>query len=102
MNVLSPVKVKALRDALESGASIRKAARLAGVNRNTAHRYSKILDPKKRHEHRSETITIKISPAAKVRLSLEARSMVLSLTNFGGLLLETIAEDNLFGAVLDA
>jgi hypothetical protein len=43
-----------------------------------------------------------VSQGAKARLAGEAKTMALSAPMFAGLLLETIAEDNLFGAVLDA
>lgn len=46
MNILPPAKIEALREAFKSNVSIRKAAKIAGVNRGTAYKWYRIINKK--------------------------------------------------------
>lgn len=99
MNVLSKERIAKLRCALEEGLSVRAAGRRAGISRRAATRWSKILAIKKKE--RIEKLTLNISDETKRCLATEGKTMHLSATMFAGLLLETVAEENLFAAILD-
>lgn len=101
MNVTPPHKIAALKESLESGLSIRRAAKAVGINRSTACRWARLVEWQKKPE-RVEKLTLNISKKAKMQFKSEAAKMHLSPTMFASLVLETIAEDDLFGAVLDS
>ena len=54
-----------------------------------------------RKPDRVKKMTLNISDASRAKIRMEGRKMNLSATMFASLLLETIAEDDLFSAVLD-
>jgi transposase-like protein len=100
MNVLPAEKVARLKEALESGLSRRKAAKAVGINRGTVSRWAKLIVWQSRPKG-EKTVTVRLSSGARQRFKSEGAKMRLGTAAFAGLILETVAEEDFFGAILD-
>lgn len=109
MNRLSQDRVDCLVRWIRRGLSIRSIATVTEVNRNTVLRYKKALasgtlptSPEQEDRRRpSAKIYVRASRPTLDRLDDIADQMESSREEIASLILETIARDDLFSAVLD-
>lgn len=104
VNTLHPMQVALLHKAFEANLSARRAALAVGVNRNTAAlhfrqwRAGRNAVPVEASE--GPKLAIQLSPLAFKGVAVEAVKAGLSVPEMISGLIETIAEDNLYDAIL--
>jgi transposase-like protein len=109
MNRLSPDRIEALVRWLKRGLSVRSIAAVAEVNRNTVLRYKKAIergekvipDPSEDRRSPSAKVYVRASRETLDRLEDIADQLNSSREEIASVILETVARDDLFGAVLD-
>jgi transposase len=97
MHQLHQNRVKALREAYEAGMSLRVAAAHCGVAKGTVERYWR----RWKSEDFGGEMACLVKGTTKRAWAAEAARREMSVRELHGLVLEAIAEDSLFEAVLE-
>ena len=97
MNTLHKNRVAALREAYDAGLSLRSAASKCGVMKGTVERYYRRW---KSADFGGE-MAAPVTGATKAKWKQEAEARQMSVRELHSLVLDTIAEDGLFNAVLE-
>lgn len=96
MNVIHKNRVAALREAFDAGLSLRSAAAKCGVMKGTVERYYRRW---KSADFGGE-MAAPVTGDTKTRWKEEAEVRQMSVRELHSLVLDTIAEDDLFNALL--
>lgn len=97
MNALQKRRQDALRDAYDSGLSIRAACASCGIAKATVERYYR----RWRSQDFGGELACRVSGGTKRAFKAEAARREMSVQGLMANIVEAIAEDNLFTAVLD-
>lgn len=98
MGVLHRARIDALREAFDAGLSVRAAAANCGVCKGTVERYWRRW---KSADFGGEMACV-VKGETKRKWTDEAERRQMSVRELHSLIVEMLAEDNLFDAVLDA
>ena len=97
MNELHPNRIRAIREAYDAGMSHRVAAAHCGVGRHTVARYYARWS----NSDFGGVMQCYVKGETKTRWKEEALKRELSVQGLMAFIVETIAEENLFNAVID-